>query len=127
VRKRLLSTATAAVLGATSLVAAPLQAHAALEDCQVGQLCLFDTETGEGIFVDTADPLWNANLHDDDNFGDRASAIVNRSGRSVCLYLNVDFGGNQALYIPDNISGSLQGDWNNTVSSYRFPGVSLPC
>ena len=114
------------VAAAVAVLGPATPAFAAWEDCLPGQFCLFDTATGEGIFVDPDEPFANPDLSRS-GFDDRASAVVNRTGTSNCLYLDADYGGGQSLYIPANLIITLSDEWDDSVSSYRYPGANTSC
>jgi hypothetical protein len=126
IRRVLTSAALATGLGAAVLVAAPAtQANAAFSDCRVGAFCLFDGVDGTRAFTDSTTPQRDGDLHNN-NFGDVASSVWNRTGAYFCVYKNNNFGGDPALRLaphmvePRSFAGLGYPEWNNVVSSYSI-------
>lgn len=133
IRRALTSAALTTGLAATVLVAAPAtQAHAAWSDCAVGKFCLFDGPNGGGpVFTDSVAPIWDRNIHDN-NFGDRAESVWNRTGAWVCVYEHHYYGKvggtfeGWSLAIAPGTAVNLNG-LSNETSSYSIVKANENC
>lgn len=121
-RRSLGSLLAATGLAVTVLTVAPAtQANAAWSDCRPGAFCLFDGGDGYRAFTDATKPQWDPNLHDN-NFGDDASALWNRTGAYFCIYPDVNYQGRPYLVEPGQgpFTFTPGGVLDNTASSYSI-------
>ncbi|MDF5751445.1 peptidase inhibitor family I36 protein [Spongiactinospora sp. TRM90649] len=114
-RKTLLAGSIAAACAVTALVtAAPAQAKVAAWDfCDPGRVCVYQHFEGNGL-------VWEGGT-EKASLGagnDRASSLWNRSDKSICFYIDQNYGG---VRIKIAAGGWLDriGYLNDQISSWR--------
>jgi peptidase inhibitor family I36 len=109
-------TATVLAVGGVALAEAG-PASAAGSDCPNGDVCFWDAPnySGEGRFIPINGPSgWGGNI--EPAWNDRASSIVNRSGRTITFFFDNDQRGPGFPLPPNGWAGNL-GSFDNQISS----------